>query len=162
MNGEQAPLASLGRRTTAMTIDLLVLSGLVLVLFYDQLMVLAMQLQTANTPEKLEQFRYAMATFSRQNLPYLFALYAAYHAFLVGATGATPGKYLVRIEVVDAVTGARPGWMAALVRALGRTVGELLLLYATFVPAWFTERRQTLHDLLANTVVVQRKTVVRP
>ena len=141
----------------AFTIDSLVLSGFVLILFYDPLMTLAAQMQAANTPEKIIEFQHAMGAFSRQILSYLFALYVVYHTSLVGVTGMTLGKYLVKIEVVDVATGMRPGWMQALVRALGRTVGEMFLLYVTFVPAWFTDRRQSLHDLLARTVVVDRR-----
>jgi uncharacterized RDD family membrane protein YckC len=33
-------------------------------------------------------------------------------------------------------------------------VGELIVFYITFLPAWFTPLRQTLHDRLGKTVVV--------
>jgi uncharacterized RDD family membrane protein YckC len=154
VNGEQAPLASLGRRTAAAAIDSLVLSGLVFVLFYDALKVLSEQMQFATTPEEMEQLFLALQTFNHQSLPYIFVIYLAYHTLLVWQSGMTVGKYAVKIRVVHAEDGARVDLIHAFVRALLRTVGELLVLYVTFLPAWFSARYQTLHDRVAATQVV--------
>ena len=148
-------LATTGRRAWAALIDSLVVSVFVLIVFYDPLMALAQIAEGAVTPQKQAEFLEAFRAFEYQILPYMFALYVIYHAVLVWQwSGMTLGKYLMRIRVVQADTGAPVSFGTALVRALGRTVGEMFLMYATFVPAFFASSRQTLHDRLARTIVV--------
>jgi uncharacterized RDD family membrane protein YckC len=65
---------------------------------------------------------------------------------------ATIGKKLMGIQVVD-LSGSRITFRAAMIRALMKLVSSALL----FIPhllALFTEKRQALHDLVADTVVV--------
>jgi uncharacterized RDD family membrane protein YckC/Tfp pilus assembly major pilin PilA len=67
---------------------------------------------------------------------------------------ATVGKRAVGIKVTD-LAGERIGFA----RATGRyfaTILSSLTLFIGFVMAGFTERRQTLHDMLASTLVVSR------
>ena len=147
-------IASIGRRTWAALIDSLVVSLFVLILFYDPLMALADLAGTAVTPEKQNEFLLAFQAFQRQTLPYIFALYVVYHTVLVWQGGMTLGKYLMKIRVVQAEDGAPLPLGGALIRALMRTLGEMFLFYLTFLPAYFTPLRQTLHDRLGRSVVV--------
>jgi len=65
---------------------------------------------------------------------------------------ATIGKKLMGIQVVD-LNGGRISFRAAMVRSLMKLISSAL----AFIPhllALFTERRQALHDLVADTVVV--------
>lgn len=65
---------------------------------------------------------------------------------------ATIGKKLMGIQVTD-INGGRISFRAAMVRALMKLISSCLM----FVPhllAFFTERRQALHDMVAETVVV--------
>jgi uncharacterized RDD family membrane protein YckC len=146
--------ASLGRRTAAFAIDSFVMSGLVLVLFYDALMALSAQMSLATTPEEIERFLAALRAFNRQSLPYIFALFVLYHTVLIWQSGMTLGKYFVKIRVVDADTGGRVGLGRSSVRALVRTAGELFLFYLPFVPAWFDPMHRALHDRMAGTLVI--------
>lgn len=71
-----------------------------------------------------------------------------------GRYGATPGKCLLDLRVVDARTGARPGYARAFVRYLGYFVC-FLTLGLGFLWIAFDRRRQGLHDKLAGTRVVR-------
>lgn len=66
---------------------------------------------------------------------------------------ATPGKMMLGIFVTD-IHGRRISFL----RALGRTIGKVLskaFCYLGYILALFTDRSQALHDLLANTLVLE-------
>jgi uncharacterized RDD family membrane protein YckC len=65
---------------------------------------------------------------------------------------ATLGKYWVGIQVVD-IQGRRISFQAALIRNLLKLLSPVLLFIGCLM-AFFTKRQQTLHDLLADTIVV--------
>ena len=153
----QEQIASLGKRTAAFTIDSLVMSLFVLILFYDPIMALAAQINAAVTPEKMNDLFPVIQQFNRQSLPYIFLLYTLYHGTLVWLTGMTLGKYFMRIRVVDRVSGGRLSCGMAFLRALVRTIGEMFVFYITFLPAFFTPLRQTLHDRMGKAVVIDLK-----
>jgi uncharacterized RDD family membrane protein YckC len=152
-------IATNGRRAWAALIDSLMVTLFVLILFYDPLMVLAQMARGATTPETQENFLRAFQSFQHQTLPYIFSLYVVYHAVPVWRGGMTLGKYLMKIRVVQAEDGMPVSFGGALSRALGRTVGEMFVFYVTFVLAFFTPLRQTLHDRLSRTVVVNVESV---
>ena len=66
---------------------------------------------------------------------------------------ATPGKMVLGIFVTDPA-----GNRISFPRALGRTLAKLLskaICYVGYIVALFTARSQALHDLLANTLVLE-------
>ncbi|MDZ7748200.1 MAG: RDD family protein [Halofilum sp. (in: g-proteobacteria)] len=67
--------------------------------------------------------------------------------------GATPGKVLLELRVVDAATGGRPSPAQALIRLLGYLVSALPLGLG-FAWAAVDRDKQALHDKLARTRVV--------
>ncbi len=67
--------------------------------------------------------------------------------------GATPGKKLMKIKVVDAETFENINFKQAVKRFLGYIVSSVPFLLG-FVVGAFTKKRQTLHDKIANTVVI--------
>ena len=84
---------------------------------------------------------------------------AAYEIGLIGARGATIGKQLVGIKVIDIETGAVPGFGPAALRWLIPTVGsffcgigELLVYVSPFFDS--SGRQQGWHDKVAKTQVV--------
>ena len=78
-----------------------------------------------------------------------FGIYWLYHAVLTCfSRQATIGKIIMGLWVFD-MQGQRIG----LLRALWRELIKPLLLPFAFI-LWFTARKQTLHDLLAGTVVL--------
>lgn len=79
----------------------------------------------------------------------------AYHTLLIGGSAsATLGMQLFGVEV-RSWTGGRPSYLQALVQTavfyvtIGATASLVLLL------VFFSERRRTLHDFLAGTVVLR-------
>jgi uncharacterized RDD family membrane protein YckC len=83
-----------------------------------------------------------------------------YAWFESSKTGATPGKKLMRIRVVN-TNGERITFLRALLRRVGKTVSGLVL-YLGFLMILFTERRQALHDVIAGTLVVCREDTIEP
>jgi len=69
--------------------------------------------------------------------------------------GATPGKWLMEIQVLDTRSLQPPSWRQGALRLLGYLVSAALF-YLGFLWIAFDRRKQGLHDKLANTVVVRR------
>ena len=79
-----------------------------------------------------------------------------YHTITIGGPhSATPGMRLTSVEV-RSWTGERPSYLQAFV--------QTVLFYVTVYPTWslvllvalFNERRRTLHDILAGTLVIRQ------
>lgn len=72
--------------------------------------------------------------------------------FESSALKATIGKNLMGIQVVD-LNGRRLTFKSAIVRYLLKFISSILL-FIPFFAAFFNPRRQTMHDLLADSVVI--------
>ncbi|GAA4520421.1 hypothetical protein GCM10023191_097360 [Actinoallomurus oryzae] len=72
-----------------------------------------------------------------------------------GRTGQSPGKRLLRIELLDARTGRPVGIGRALVRRLAHVLDSLPCYLGFLWPLW-DEQHQTFADKLAGTVVLDR------
>jgi uncharacterized RDD family membrane protein YckC len=84
----------------------------------------------------------------------LYIVFAVYSAFFVGTYGATPGKMVCRIKIVNA-----DGSKVSYGKAIGRYFAELLnafTLYIGYIIAAFDDEKRTLHDRICNTRVVKR------
>lgn len=80
---------------------------------------------------------------------------AAYNVLFTAAKGQTPGKMALSIRVTD-TTGKKPGFAQVVLR---ETVGKFLsglLLGIGYLWLVFDARRQSLHDKLAKTYVMDR------
>jgi len=132
-------LATIGRRSVAFVIDDFIASIFFIVIFYEQI---------ASYTDML-----SMMSFIQQNIWVLMAIKVIYHTFFVATNGATLGKYIVKIKVVNEESGELLSWSMAFVRALVRTAGEMLF-YITFIFSFGDPKRQALHDKLAKSVVV--------
>ncbi|HXP76412.1 MAG TPA: RDD family protein [Stellaceae bacterium] len=86
----------------------------------------------------------------------LAAIPLLYHTLSIGGPrSATPGMRLTGIEV-RSWTGERPSYLQAFV--------QTVLFYVTVYPTWslvllvalFNQRRRTLHDILAGTLVIRQ------
>ena len=129
----------MGRRALSFTIDDIVVSLLFIAVFYNTII-------TLTTPE-------SMIYFLQSNIWYLLLLKVIYHTFFIGFNGMTLGKYLVKIKAVDEFSSEPIGYSRAFVRALVRSAGEMLF-YITFIFAFSSPKKQTLHDKIVNCVVV--------
>ena len=131
--------ASVGRRALSFTIDDIVVSLLFIAVFYNTII-------TLTTPE-------SMIYFLQSKIWYLLLLKVIYHTFFIGFNGMTLGKYLLKIKAVDEFSREPIGYGRAFVRALVRSAGEMLF-YITFIFAFSSPKKQTLHDKIVNCVVV--------
>lgn len=80
---------------------------------------------------------------------------AAYCIFFVGKYGATPGKLLLNLRIVDS-SGAKISYG----RATGRYFAEILsglICYIGYIMAAFDPEKQALHDRICNTRVIYKK-----
>jgi uncharacterized RDD family membrane protein YckC len=76
-----------------------------------------------------------------------------YQAFFVWYYGATIGKIVMKLRVIDFNHFGRITLSQALIRSLLRIVSELFF-YFGFILAFFTDSKQTLHDKFGRTLVV--------
>ncbi|MGM0533729.1 MAG: RDD family protein [Campylobacterota bacterium] len=76
-----------------------------------------------------------------------------YHTFFVMQYGATIGKIIMKIRVLQVDTMDIPGFMPALTRAIFRIISEIIF-YFGFLLAFFDPNKQTLHDKVAKCVVI--------
>ena len=88
-----------------------------------------------------------------------------YRVLLIAGFGATLGKMVMRIRVTrtDDPSGRTPGFVRALARTLVDELigyfGAALLFLPTllnYLMPLFTEKKQTLHDMMAGTIVVKK------
>lgn len=100
------------------------------------------------------------------NLAWLTVLWLGvsllYSTAFVATSGATPGKRIMKLRVVNRDDGSPVNWTYAAVRALVPTVAGVVpvigfaLNIAVYVRAFFHPYRQGLHDAAAGTIVVRR------
>ena len=81
----------------------------------------------------------------------------AYFTYFHGATGRTPGKMLLGLQVVSA-DGATISFGTAFLRAVGYLISSLLFTFPLgFIWAAFDKKKQCWHDKIAGTVVIIRE-----
>jgi uncharacterized RDD family membrane protein YckC len=73
-----------------------------------------------------------------------------------GPRGATPGKRIVGIRVVDAASGDAIGYRRATIRRFVYLLGGLPF-YLGWLWLFFNARRQTWHDIAASSLVVRAR-----
>lgn len=76
-----------------------------------------------------------------------------YQTLFVWYYGATIGKIITKIKVVDYNHFGRVSISTAITRSILRLVSEMFF-YIGFILAFFSEGRQTLHDKIGRTLVV--------
>ena len=95
----------------------------------------------------------------------VMVLGALYRVLLIAGFGATLGKMVMRIRVTrtDDPSARTPGFVRALARTLvdeliGHFGAALLFLptLVNYLMPLFTEKKQTLHDMMAGTIVVKK------
>lgn len=85
----------------------------------------------------------------------IFILQVLYFSFMEASKyQGTVGKMALGLIVTD-MNGAKLDFGKALVRNLGKIISSLILCVG-FIMAGFTEKKQALHDMIANTLVVKK------
>ena len=139
LHREGITLADKGKRATAFFIDEILLSLLLLIALWESFA------QTTTTEEVI------MLTNSVV-LEYM-ALKIIYQAFFVMQYGASIGKIIMKIRVIEVQTRQKPNVLIALNRAIFRVVSEMFF-YLGFIWGMMNPSRQTWHDKTAKTLVV--------
>lgn len=81
-------------------------------------------------------------------------LWVLYCGLLVWRLGATPGKMLFKMRVVDAATGKKLGADKAFLRSL-YSILSLRVVFLGYIWAWLEKEGRAWHDLIPGTMVVK-------
>jgi len=139
-------IASRANRLKAYLIDDTIVSLFLFAIFYDQFMEI---FETYQTSKDL----IPLALFLEENSLIFILLRIVYQTFFVWQYGATPGKMLSHIKIVEQDTLSKPSFKTALFRAIFRVFSDTIF-YIGYLVAYFNPLNQTLHDKLAKTIVV--------
>lgn len=140
---EGLKLAGFGKRILAFLIDEFILSFVIIAIFFDKFV---SAIQTGDT----EGFVLYVQNFSLS----LIALQVLYHALFVYFYGATLGKIVCKIAVVDQALLDKPNLLQAFTRAIFRQLSSMAF-FLGFVWAFGNNLRKTWQDFLAKTVVIE-------
>ena len=132
-------LASTQKRVGSFVIDDLVVSLFFIIIYFDNLGALV-------TPEEASAFIVS-------NYWVLVSLKIIYHTFLTWQGGKTVGKYLMKIKSVNIINGENLTLSISFVRAVVRVLDEAIF-YLGFLPAFFSSTRQTIHDRISRSIVI--------
>jgi uncharacterized RDD family membrane protein YckC len=83
-----------------------------------------------------------------------------YHTYFLGSRGATPGMRFFELEMWS-LTGRPPEYVQAFLATVLFYVSVGLTAFLILIVALFNDRRRTLHDTLAGTLVLRRVTPVQ-
>lgn len=133
-------LASTGSRIKAFVIDDLSITLIVMLMLWDQIAAAQGDL-------------IAISSLMNSAFIQIIVLKFVYQTFFIWYYGATIGKIVAKIKVIDYDNFGRVGFGAALLRSAGRIISEMAM-FVGFLFAFFTESRQTFHDKLGKTLVV--------
>ena len=133
-------LASMKSRVKAFVIDDLSITLLVIVILWEKV---------SNSNGDL------MATMIIMNEAFfqIVILKFIYQSFFIWYYGATIGKLISKIRVVDFEHYGRVSLLNACIRSAGRILSEAVF-YIGFVLAYFSDAKQTFHDKFGKTLVV--------
>ena len=136
---EDITLASIKQRTWAYTIDEVLISVLFMIIFFGKIPPDASYEQTLNLLNSL--------------FSYIIILKIIYQSFFVWYYGATPGKLLLKIKVISTIDLQNPDILYSTIRAVVRIISESLF-YIGFLWALTNPKKETWHDKMAKTLVV--------
>lgn len=138
---EEIQTAALWKRIVAHIIDDLLLSMVIIGAYWDSIQ------QNVGDTEAI------LATISSSWL-ILYGIRILYHWLFVRYYGATIGKIVVKIRIIELGLLDNPNMQQALIRSLLRTFSEALM-YLPFLYILTNTLRLSLHDKLVNTIVVE-------
>ena len=140
-NSNNLQLASMRSRALAYVIDDLLMTLIIVLIFWESISALSHDMDAMTYLLKAE-----LVT------PLIF-LKVIYHTFFVWYYGATVGKIVVKIRVIDANEWGRVSMFSSFLRAVGRIFSEMFF-YIGFLIGFFNEGRKTFHDITGKTLVV--------
>ena len=138
---ENLQLASLRSRALAYLIDDLLMTILIMIVFWENISAVSDDSDAMMNLMKVEL------------VTPLIILKVLYHTFFVWYYGATIGKIIVKIRVIDADEWGRVSIFSSFLRAVGRIFSEMFF-YIGFLIGFFNKGRKTFHDITGKTLVV--------
>lgn len=139
LHREEITLADTKKRAMAFFIDEMLLSFLLIIALWDSF-------ETATT---MEELILVTNTFVLE----FMAMKIIYQAFFILQYGASIGKIIMKIRVIEVKNLQTPNVIVALNRAIFRVISEMLF-YLGFLWGMMDPARQTWHDKTAKTLVV--------
>jgi uncharacterized RDD family membrane protein YckC len=139
LHRENLTLASISKRISAFVVDELLLSLLVIIALWDRF----------ENAQNMQELIYVTNSFV---LEYMF-LKIIYQAFFTMQYGASIGKLMMKIKVIEIRTLSNPNVLSSLNRAIFRVLSEMFF-YLGFLWGMMQPERQTWHDKTAKTLVV--------
>jgi len=139
LHREQLSLSSKQKRVSAYLIDELILSVIWISIIWDAFV-------------GLDSIEEKILLINSYVLEFML-LKVIYHTFFVMQYAASPGKILMKIQVLELSTLSTPSLFCALNRASFRILSEAMF-YMGFIWGLLDPSRQTWHDKTAKTVVV--------
>lgn len=136
---EHLQLASIRQRAAAFGIDELLLSVIMIVILWDSI-ALAHSLE-------------AMIAVTNSFLLEYMAIKIIYQTFFTMQYGASIGKIIMKIRVIEITTLSNPRFLSAFNRSVFRVVSEVLF-YLGFVWAMLDPFRRSWHDRTGRTLVI--------
>lgn len=136
---ERLNLSTIRKRAAAFGIDEVLISTLLLIILWDSM-------QSAKTIEEI-------LTLTNSFLLEYMAIKIAYQTFFTMQYGATLGKIVMKIRVIEIATLSHPRFLSAFNRSVFRVVSEVLF-YLGFAWAMMDPYRRSWHDLSAKTLVI--------
>ena len=140
-NSNNLQLASMRSRAFAFVIDDLLVTAIIMIIFWESIVALS---------SDMEAMMFLMKT---DLVMPLIALKVIYHTFFVWYYGATVGKIIAKIRVIDVNSWGKVSLFSSFLRSIGRIFSEMFF-YAGFLIGFFNEGRKTFHDITGKTLVV--------
>lgn len=140
-NSTNLQLASMRSRAFAYVIDDLLVTLIIMMIFWKSIL---------SVSEDMDAMMYLMKT---ELLLPLITLKVIYHTFFVWYYGATIGKIVAKIRVIDLNSWGRVSMLSSFLRSVGRIFSEMFF-YFGFLVGFFNDGRKTFHDIVGKTLVV--------
>jgi len=140
-NSDNLQLASMRTRALGYVIDDFLVTIIIMMIFWEDII---------SVSQDMDALMYLL----KAELAFpLIMLKVIYQTFFVWYYGATIGKIVVKIRVIDANKWGRVSIISSFLRAVGRIFSEMFF-YIGFLIGFFNNGRKTFHDITGRTLVV--------
>ena len=141
MQNNNLQLASMRSRALGYVIDDFLVTIIIMMIFWEDII---------SVSQDMDALMYLL----KAELAFpLIMLKVIYQTFFVWYYGATIGKIVVKIRVIDANKWGRVSIISSFLRAVGRIFSEMFF-YIGFLIGFFNNGRKTFHDITGRTLVV--------
>ena len=140
-NSDNLQLASMRSRALGYVIDDFLVTIIIMMIFWEDII---------SVSQDMDALMYLL----KAELAFpLIMLKVIYQTFFVWYYGATIGKIVVKIRVIDANKWGRVSIISSFLRAVGRIFSEMFF-YIGFLIGFFNNGRKTFHDITGKSLVV--------